>query len=1523
MHRRTVATIVLGAIATLVVVVVAAVLVFTQTDWGRERVRGLVLNQFQKIVHGTISIGKIGGNLISGARISNVVITDSSGAPFLKADTVVAGYTLSNFFRKHIDLNDVRLVNPVIVLSRKTGGKWNWDHIFPRDTVKHPGAAPGFGSWVTLHNLVVINGNVTMKSPWAPSDTLTGAKRDSAVKTAMGPLGRVNIVRADTGFQRVSYFRDIFGKLPLLRLEDPNDPLQIIQVASLHMIAQPLKPPSFRVTQVAGTFNVLNDSLYFSGMKATLAASRLSGSGRYNIENNDLRLRLHADTLSTNDLLWIDPSIPHDGTGKLDFALDWVANTSNYQATRASLAVAGATLSGDLGLLVTDTLAFHNTDMRFANLDTRTIQQLFPTIKSPRQGYLTGRMAATGGFGAMHVDGDVAFNDPKSGVSRFVALGTVGASKGVLRASDLHVTLVPFRVALAKAFAPSLPIGGTVTGHATLDGSTATRLNATGDLTHSDVTGPSHVVGSAVYASGGRVPFINASLRLLPLSLATVGKFAPAAGLRGSVTGPVKLTGPMRDLAIDADLTTPDGGAIAARGTMDLAAAVPSYDLVLDAKLFNASVVSGKAPPTSLTANVTARGTGFTPATMNAVATAHVLASRYDSVAVDSATARVAVANGMLTIDTLLLNAPHVYIDALGQFGLTAPHSGTLRYSAAVDSLGALSRFIPGAVDTGAVLPRPAIFAQRMAIARVDSIRLAQATEVERAVSGRRLPRIVVDTPRAIPRNTLSGSVRASGTATGNVHDFDLTGTASGKNIVALGNSISAFTSKYAWKSALTPQSQLSGDLRANTVLAYGFALDTVAVVASYAKPNGRVNLVVHQDSNRVYTVGAEYTLNKARNDVRLDDVRLRFDTTVYASSRPSLIHFGPAGIDVNHLDLRSPIGRGLYVDGTVPTNGPADLRVDITQFNVADLVGLLQSDIPARGLVSVAARLRGSRADPNVTGAFGLERFTYVNRTVPEVHGLLDYNNQTLHTTAEANREGGPPILLARGTVPINLALSGVTASRVPRNRTIDATISADSLPLDLLPQVTDVVTDVGGRAFAKFTVGGTIDSPNVNGRVALWNGTANVKPLGITVTDVAANVRLAHDTVVIDSVVARSGGRVRLAGGIGIKTLAAPSFDLKLNARNALVIDNNMGHLRANANLAVTGPFDDVEINGSARVLGGVLYIPESNGKTLVGAGDPALFSVMDTSVASQRELFPAQSPLLANLGMNVRLAVSRDVFVRSRDANIELYTAGPLLVSIERDKQSIVLDGTLLSDRGEYRFQSRRFQIKQGSATFIGAPGLNPILQVTAEYDVQIPSREAFAIQIIISGTLDNPKIALQSDAQPPISQTDLLSYLAFGQTSTSLLQQEGSGVTTGGGNIVGEGAAFAAKQVSAAALGALTDQISGQATRALGADYFNIAPADVSLGASSFLRGTQVEFGKYIQTRTFLQLQVRPDPASLPRPGFQLTHRFDPRSGYQIEASLEPRYLLTEPTLSRTQTPITTSAFGLFLTRAWRY
>jgi translocation and assembly module TamB len=477
----------------------------------------------------------------------------------------------------------------------------------------------------------------------------------------------------------------------------------------------------------------------------------------------------------------------------------------------------------------------------------------------------------------------------------------------------------------------------------------------------------------------------------------------------------------------------------------------------------------------------------------------------------------------------------------------------------------------------------------------------------------------------------------------------------------------------------------------------------------------------------------------------------------------------------------------------------------------------------------------------------------------------------------------------------------------------------------MDLIPMVNTYVSNVRGKVTSSFKVAGTLNKPQVTGQFAMHEGSLHIIPAGINLSQIDASVRMLGDTIVIDSIAASNKGRIILTGGLGLQSLTAPSFDLKLATTGAQVLNNDRGQLVVSANLAMTGPFKDAHITGDLRLRQGVIYIPPSDNKNLVGAEDPALFNVLDTAVTSDKEIFPSQSPLLANLRMDVNLRIDRDVFVRSREANIEIYSDGDLGVHVNRAKETLVLDGVILSDRGEYSFMTRRFTIKRGSATFINSTELNPTLQATGEYEVRQPNREAVNIQIVVGGTLRNPNISLTSDAQPPIPQEDLLSYLAFGQSSSSLVQLEGSGLTNGGGgtNLVGAGAALASRQLAGIALGIAADQVAGSAARSLGADVFTITPADVQTDVGNFLRATQIEFGKYIKVHTFVEVRSPLDPSALVRPGVQLVHWFGGTRGYRLETGIDTRYLLREPTLSRVQDVVTTSAFGAFLIREWRF
>src|SRR5215208_1076691 len=182
---------VLAAIVLVVFLLLGAVLIFTNTDWGRERIRRYAEGLIQRNSHGLVHIGKVSGNLLRGFTLHDVVITDSARAPFVKIGEFWSRYSFSTLWGKKIDLYDVKMVRAIVVIDKQPGGKWNYDRIFPRDTVTRAGPRKtGWGTWIRFRDVTVVQSDLTVRAPWEPDPHKSAAEQKDAVRRALGPNER-------------------------------------------------------------------------------------------------------------------------------------------------------------------------------------------------------------------------------------------------------------------------------------------------------------------------------------------------------------------------------------------------------------------------------------------------------------------------------------------------------------------------------------------------------------------------------------------------------------------------------------------------------------------------------------------------------------------------------------------------------------------------------------------------------------------------------------------------------------------------------------------------------------------------------------------------------------------------------------------------------------------------------------------------------------------------------------------------------------------------------------------------------------------------------------------------------------------------------------------------------------------------------------------------------------------------------------------------------------------------------------
>jgi autotransporter translocation and assembly factor TamB len=358
------------------------------------------------------------------------------------------------------------------------------------------------------------------------------------------------------------------------------------------------------------------------------------------------------------------------------------------------------------------------------------------------------------------------------------------------------------------------------------------------------------------------------------------------------------------------------------------------------------------------------------------------------------------------------------------------------------------------------------------------------------------------------------------------------------------------------------------------------------------------------------------------------------------------------------------------------------------------------------------------------------------------------------------------------------------------------------------------------------------------------------------------------------------------------------------------------------ATAELDLTGPVFGATVTGRGTVTNGVLFFADLVNKRVVNldSPDPWIASLIDTSLADlirRERLGPAfQNVFLDSLRVNnLQMTMGSDVWLRSTEANIQL--AGTL--GLNKRLRNYLLTGTLQAPRGTYRLTvgpvTRDFTVTQGTVRYFGTPDLDAGLDIRATHVVRVspngpqsgvPTKDV-TVTATLGGTLLTPKLTLSSD-QPNLSQTEIISYLLFGQPSVQSSDQAGLGSR------------------SALLTSAVTSLVSGQLEQSVVSnlgipiDYFQFDPGASSNGA---LSGAQLAAGWQIGRKTFLVLNAgycQNASINLSNAlGASLQFRISPE--WRTEASFEPVQTCINGLRTTADTPVRQVGLDLFWERRY--
>ena len=239
----------------------------------------------------------------------------ADGKPFITTGPIRVTYDPRDLLDARIVIKSLEVTRPRITLIDYGSDDWNWKRALRRGPAKPKGTPSRFGRYIVIDTTTLHEATFVARLPWQLSDTLRGAKRDSALRYNLTRLDGER--RAEDG-RYVQVYRFVRGNVALgrSRLADPDSAGQFFTVRKMDVMW--VYPP-FWFQGLRGRFHKLGDSLFVDSARFALPGSRAHGGAKI-VWGSDLPvrydIRLQLDTVSLSDLAWIDETVPHVGGGR-------------------------------------------------------------------------------------------------------------------------------------------------------------------------------------------------------------------------------------------------------------------------------------------------------------------------------------------------------------------------------------------------------------------------------------------------------------------------------------------------------------------------------------------------------------------------------------------------------------------------------------------------------------------------------------------------------------------------------------------------------------------------------------------------------------------------------------------------------------------------------------------------------------------------------------------------------------------------------------------------------------------------------------------------------------------------------------------------------------------------------------------------------------------------------------------------------------------------------------------------------
>ena len=444
-----------------------------------------------------------------------------------------------------------------------------------------------------------------------------------------------------------------------------------------------------------------------------------------------------------------------------------------------------------------------------------------------------------------------------------------------------------------------------------------------------------------------------------------------------------------------------------------------------------------------------------------------------------------------------------------------------------------------------------------------------------------------------------------------------------------------------------------------------------------------------------------------------------------------------------------------------IPDSEPLKLVLRTKDLDLRSLFIQLEEKKPAvTGIVNLDFSAEGTLDDLIAKAALRATRIQ--SPDAPQVDPAdvsldLEFRGDRLRLDGVVRQKLIEPLRIS-GNIPFDIAA-------IRKNRQIDPQTPIDlrvSMPrssLAFLSTLVPAIRQSRGTATVDVNVAGTFGQPNLTGGIAADLSTLRfADPILPPIANATLRIDFTRDRVTINRFsVGLGGGSLNAGGSISLTPLNNPVLDIRLNGRNALVVQNDMISVRASADLRLSGPLNAANVTGN-------LFVTRS--------GFFKDIDILPIGLPGRPAPQPPMQPLLISFP---------DPPLRDWKFDVAIRTADPFRIQSNLANGRITgnltfggtglepwLDGTLYVEKLTATLPFSQLQIDSSVIYFSRDDPFMPHLDLRGNSIIR-----DYHVNVLITGPLTNPQAVFSSD--PPLPQMEIVSLIATGSTTQELSER----------------------------------------------------------------------------------------------------------------------------------------------------